>query len=577
MVGPATFVVDHLRLTKLSQGDASLRTRGENLGDFVQLFLAFVVALSVTAALIPLLSHWAPAIGLTDAPGPRKVHSTPVPRVGGLAMAAGLFIATLLTVELSAPVQGLLLGLLVLVLFGLWDDRVNLGYGAKFAGQIIAVGLCIHVGGINIGSLTFGGVDALPPGISTFITFVFLIGITNAINLADGLDGLAGGMALLCLCAIALFSVASGNSTVTAISLIEAGAVLGFLRFNTHPARVFMGDCGSQTLGLSVGALALLATQGDASPLSAALPILLLGLPIVDTLTVMLTRIRAGRSPFAADRNHLHHRLLALGFAHHEAVLLIYVLQVALVLVAYFMRFELDSQILFAFGLFAAAVLLALRWATATGWRLREIQRPNNATPPAITLAVATRLPRWALAAMTASLVAYAVTVLSTIEHVAGDVGLMCVSMLVVLLALVFWGAKNTLQWFERIAAYVGVVLLVYLDQTIPNKPPLLNALSWTIIGITGAAALTRFWLSPLRRFELTTLDLIVIFVGIVLPNLPSSAALPADLPGGIAKAVILLYVVEMLLTVVDFKRPMPRVLLGATLALISVRAIYGA
>src|ERR1700730_13039844 len=102
-------------------------------GDDVQLFLAFVVALSVTAALIPLLARWAPAIGLTDAPGPRKVHSAPVPRVGGLAMAAGLFAATLLTVELSLAVRGLLLGLLILVVFGLWDYRVNLGYGAKFS------------------------------------------------------------------------------------------------------------------------------------------------------------------------------------------------------------------------------------------------------------------------------------------------------------------------------------------------------------------------------------------------------------------------------------------------------------
>src|SRR6201995_3058491 len=155
MVGPATFVVDHPPLTKLSQGDASLRMLGEKLGDFVQLFLAFVVALSITAALIPLLCHWAPTIGLTDAPGPRKVHAAPVPRVGGLAMAAGLFIATLLTVDLSTPVRGLLLGLLVLVAFGAWDDRVTLGYVPKFAGQLLAVFICMVVGHIHIGTLDF--------------------------------------------------------------------------------------------------------------------------------------------------------------------------------------------------------------------------------------------------------------------------------------------------------------------------------------------------------------------------------------------------------------------------------------
>jgi len=487
-------------------------------------------------------------------------------------LATGLFVATLLTVELSPPVQGLLLGLLVLVLFGLWDDRVNLGYGAKFAGQVIAVGICMTVGGIHIGSLAFGVVGAVPPAISTLLTFVFLIGITNAINLADGLDGLAGGMALLCLCAIALFSVASGNTAVTAIALIEAGAVLGFLRFNTHPARVFMGDCGSQMLGLSVGALALLATQGETCALSAALPLLLLGLPIMDTLTVMLTRIRAGRSPFAADRNHLHHRLLALGLAHREAVLLIYMLQVALVLLAYLLRFELDSEIIVAFGLFASVVLALLRWATVSGLQLRPIQPGSGIRSYISGFQSAGRIPALTLGIMVTSLAVYATTVVISSRHVGADLGLMCLAMLLVLVLLSSWRAERSLVWFERAAAYFSVVLLVYLDQTVPHKPPIMTTLSWTIVGITGAAALIRFWLSPTRRFELTTLDLIVIFVALVLPNLPGSVALPPDLPGGIAKAVILLYVVEMLLAV-DLKRLMPRVFLAVTLAVIAGRA----
>jgi UDP-GlcNAc:undecaprenyl-phosphate/decaprenyl-phosphate GlcNAc-1-phosphate transferase len=539
----------------------------------VQLFLAFVVALSITAALIPALARLAPSIGLTDAPGPRKVHSAPIPRVGGLAMAIGLFIATLLTVDLSPSVRGLLLGVLVLVLFGLWDDRVTLGYRAKFAGQIMAVGICMLVGGIHLGNITFWGMDAVPPAATTLITFVFLIGITNAINLADGLDGLAGGMALLCLCAIAIFSVVSGKPSVTAVALIEAGAVLGFLRFNTHPARVFMGDCGSQMLGLSVGALALLATQGETNALSAALPLLLLGLPIIDTLTVMLTRIRAGRSPFSADRNHLHHRLLALGFAHREAVVIIYLLQVALVLLAYFLRFELDTEIVMVFCLFAAALVGLLSWATRSGWRLPQKQAGERS--PVNDSWLAGHIPAAAVVLMTICLVAYALTVVASSGHVSIDVGLMCAAMLAVLVLLSSWRAQRPLLWFERAAAYVSVVLLVYLDQTMPQKPPLLTTISWICIGITGAAALVRFWLSPTRRFELTTLDLIVIFVAIVLPNLPGSVALPAYLPGGIAKSVILLYVVEMLLTV-DLKGALPRVVLGVTLALIAGRAFLG-
>lgn len=537
------------------------------------LFLAFVVALSITAALIPLLARLAPWIGLTDAPGPRKVHSAPVPRVGGLAMAAGLFIATLLTVELSPAVRGLLSGLLVLVVFGLWDDRVTLGYRAKFAGQLIAVGICMIVGGIRVGDLAFWGVSTVPPMVSTLITFVFLIGITNAINLADGLDGLAGGMVLLCLCAIALFAMASGNSTVTAIALIEAGAVLGFLRFNTHPARVFMGDCGSQMLGLSVGALALLATQGETSALSSALPLLLLGLPIMDTLAVMLTRIRAGRSPFSADSNHLHHRLLALGFAHREAVLVIYLLQVGLVLLAYFLRFELDSRIVLAFLVFAGGLLTVLHWASREGWSLGQSPRSRAVRGHLNKFQVPEQIPGLALAVMGTCLTLYAMTVVISTNNVGADIGRLCFAILVLLILLSSWHAERSLQWLVRGAAYFSVVLLVYLDQTMPHKPPLLTTLSWICIGLTGTSALIRFLLSPARRFELTTLDLIVIFIALVLPNLPGSVQLPADLPGGVAKTVILLYVVEMLLAA-NLQQRLPRVFLGITLAMIAGRAL---
>jgi UDP-GlcNAc:undecaprenyl-phosphate GlcNAc-1-phosphate transferase len=542
----------------------------------VQLFLAFVVALSVTAALIPVLVRWAPAIGLTDAPGPRKVHSIPVPRVGGLAMAVGLLLPTLLTVELTPAVRGLLLGLVVLLLFGLWDDRVSLGYRTKFAGQVLAAGLCMTVGNVHIGTLMIGTLIVLPQSVSIFITFLFLIGITNAVNLADGLDGLAGGMVLLCLCAIALFAAISGNATVVKVALIEAGAVLGFLRFNTHPARIFMGDSGSQMLGFSVGALALLATQGEACPLSAALPLLLLGLPIMDTLTVMLTRIRAGRSPFSADANHLHHRLLALGFAHREAVLLIYLMQVGLVLLAYSLRFESDSEVFVAFGVFGAAVLALLHRATQVGWRLSHLGQSDGVRRYINGFTPAARVPALALGVMTTCLVVYTTAVLVSSQHVQVDLGLISLAMLIVMLILSMSKAQRPLQWLERAAAYVSVVLLVYLDQTMPHKPPALTTLSWTCVAITAAAALVRFWLSPTRRFELTTLDFIVLFIALVLPNLPGAIGLPADLPGGIAKAVILLYVVEMLLTI-GFERLMPRVFLVATLAVIAARALFTA
>jgi UDP-GlcNAc:undecaprenyl-phosphate/decaprenyl-phosphate GlcNAc-1-phosphate transferase len=542
----------------------------------VQLFLAFIVALSTTAALIPVLSRWAPAFGLTDKPGPRKVHAVAVPRVGGLAMAVGILVPVLATVPLTAPIRGVLLGILILLCFGVWDDRVDLGYRTKLLGQILAAGVCMGVGGISVGRVMIDGRSLAPGLFSECITFVFLIGVTNAVNLSDGLDGLAGGLALLCLCAVALFAVATGHSAVIALCLIEAGAILGFLRFNTHPARIFMGDSGSQLLGFSVGALSLMATQGANSDLSAALPILLLGLPILDTLTVMSTRILAGRSPFAADKNHLHHRLLAIGFAHREAVAIVYLLQVGLVLLAYFMRFEADFAVVVVFCVFAVAVLGLLHVASSMGWNLHQGGPGGLIRTRLAFLPTTARLPTIALALMLACLVAYAATVLLVTPHVGKDLGVLSLGMLAVLVLLSVWKARESLHWFERTAAYVSVVLLVYLDQTALDRSEALATISWTLIGITGVAALARFWLSATRRFEVTTLDLIVVFVALVLPNLPGSLQLPQDLPQGIAKSVILLYVVEMLLTF-DLKRLLPRVILSVMLVAIAGRAFLGA
>jgi UDP-GlcNAc:undecaprenyl-phosphate GlcNAc-1-phosphate transferase len=538
------------------------------------LFLTFVVALSITAALIPLLERWAHVFGLTDPPGPRKVHKTTVPRVGGLAMAVGVLVPTLLTVQLTPAAGGVVIGIVVLLLLGLWDDRKPLNYRTKFAGQIVAVALCMLIGGVRVGPVTAGGVEIFPGAATTLITFAFLIGVTNAVNLADGLDGLAGGLVLLCLCAIALFAATSGNSLVTTLALIEAGAILGFLRFNTHPARVFMGDSGSQVLGFSVGALSLMATRGDSSALSAALPLLLLGLPIVDTLAVMSTRIRAGRSPFAADSNHLHHRLLGLGFAHREAVLAIYLMQVSLVLLAYFLRFHPDLLVIGAFCAFAGLVLGGLHWASRSGWRLQGLEGMGTVRRTLISFMPTARLPALMLGVMATCLVTYVASVVASSSPVGIDVGVLCLALLIVFL-LSSWKNGTPVQWTERAAAYISVVLLVYLDQTAHDKPPLMTTVSWLLIAITGAAALIRFWLSPARRFEVTTLDLLVLFIALVMPNLPGAVALPPDVPAGIAKAVILLYVVEMLLTI-DLARLMPRVFMMLTLAVIAGRALLG-
>jgi UDP-GlcNAc:undecaprenyl-phosphate GlcNAc-1-phosphate transferase len=334
-----------------------------------------------------------------------------------------------------------------------------------------------------------------------------------------------------------------------------------------------MGDSGSQVLGFSVGVLSLMATRSDSSAFSAALPLLLLGLPIVDTIAVMVTRIRAGRSPFVADANHLHHRLLNLGFAHREAVLLIYVTQVSLVLLAYFLRYQSDLTVVLVFCAIAGLALGSLKWAALAGWRMHGLDRMGSMRRRLITFMPQAHLSALSLGVVLISLAVYAATVVASSRRVGVDLGVLCLSMLIVLALLTSWRTPGPLLWFERAAAYVSVLVLVYLDQTAPDKPPALSALSWALIATTGVAALLRFWLSPTRRFEVTTLDLLVVFIALVMPNLPGSIGLPADLPVGIAKAIILLYVVEMLLNI-DLKRRVPRVALMVMLAVIAGRAL---
>ena len=251
-------------------------------------------------------------------------------------------------------------------------------------------------------------------------------------------------------------------------------------------------------------------------------------------------------------------------------------MQVGLVLLAYSLRFESDSDVVIAFCVFAGAVLGLLQRASRTGWHVKRLEHKSSGIRLYLNgLAPAARIPDLALVVMTTCLAVYATTVVASSRHVEIDLGLVCLAMLIVLLLLSWWKASRSLQSFERIAAYISVVLLVYMDQTLPHKAPLLTTVSWICVGITGAAAVVRFWLSPLKRFELTTLDVIVIFIALVLPNLPGSITLPEDLPGGVAKTVILLYVIEMLLTS-DMKRMLLRTCVGITLACIAGRALLG-
>lgn len=545
----------------------------------MQYLLPFVLAMVVTMAGLPLWVRFARTWRFVDNPGARKVHVTPIPRVGGLAMACGVLVAAVATVPLHSEQIWFLVAAGVLVLFGAIDDRFDLDYRIKLIGQILAVAIVISAGDVQIRALTLDDRIVLPAWVSIPLTAFFLVGVTNAINLADGLDGLAGGTTFLCLCAIALLSTAGDTGVAAALSLAFAGAILGFLRFNTYPASVFMGDAGSQVLGFATGVLSIEATQSISSAVSSALPILLLALPILDTATVMVQRISEGRSPFSADRNHIHHKLLALGLHHHEAVLVIYVVQALLFVTAYFLRYESDLVILGVVTAFFAVTITIFQVATRTGWRLRgpDASRHGRLMSRFVnTIFNSERLSRLSYAAIAVALGVYAVLIVVDAAGLSKDIHVLVIALLAAVVVVLGFMRVAPLNLAEKALLYLTATVLVYLDAMVLPSSRFVSVVSWTAVAVAAVATAIRLRFLNDRGFQLTPLDSLVAFMALVVPNLPGSLGLPHGGAFAIAKLLVVFYAIEMLITRSEGKALWMRIAAVSVLAGLTVRSSIG-
>lgn len=541
----------------------------------MQYVMPFIVGMVVTMAWLPMLVRLANRWRIIDHPGARKVHSAPVPRVGGIAMAVGVLIAALVTMRLQPADIWFLVAAGVLIAFGVLDDRFDLDYRVKLIGQLLSVGIVMLAGDVRVQTIALDDRLWLPQWLSLPLTALFLVGVTNAVNLADGLDGLAGGTTFLCLCAVALLSSVGAPGSSTVFALAFAGAVLGFLRFNTYPATVFMGDAGSQLLGFSIGVLSIRATQSISTEISAAIPILLLAVPILDTLSVMVQRIGEGRSPFSPDKNHIHHKLLALGFDHHEAVMVIYVVQGALFVSAYVLRYESDIVIMGFVAAFFAAVIAAFQAASRTGWRLRNAGKNSGDAPLPRLLTVMQRpgvTPRLSYLVLAGAVGAYAGLIVTETVTLSGDFRILVIALLAVIVGFLAVLRIGPLNVVEKAALYVTATVLVYLDAVVLPANRMLSALSWVAVAIAAAGTAVRLRLYDDRRFQLTPLDLIVLFMALVVPSLTGTLRLPSGAGLAIAKLVILFYAIEMLVSRSDLRAVWVRIAAAAVLAGLVVR-----
>ena len=280
--------------------------------------LIFLVALFGALFVLPKLSIIARKIGLLDQPNQRKVHATPKPLVGGIGMMISATFTSLLFIPL-AGLRGFFAGLSVLLLIGFLDDFKEMGHRQKFLAQILACALLIYFSQttlISFGNLLGFGDIVVPWVWLAWATTIFcVVGVINAINLIDGLDGLAGGISFVAFMLFAAHASIAGNETYMFLNLAFAGAVFGFLRFNWSPASLFMGDAGSLCIGFTLAFMAISMSQGN-DPLTRPITaLLILAIPIVETLTIMSKRVLSGVSPFQADQHHLHHIFLRLGLS----------------------------------------------------------------------------------------------------------------------------------------------------------------------------------------------------------------------------------------------------------------------
>lgn len=319
-----------------------------NTQQILNLIFAFIVSFIFTFATTPLARRLAFKIGAVDVPrDKRRMHTKPTPRIGGVAIVFGFMVAAVCFSDYSeSPRQliSMLIGLSIIVALGIVDDCKNLDARLKFVFQIIAALIVVLVGQVKINVITNPNLLSdqtyieIPQWLSVTLSVLWIVFITNAVNFIDGLDGLAAGVSAIMSVSLVFIAIRLGDYSVAVLGIAIMGSCFGFLPFNFNPAKIFMGDTGSTFLGFMLASLSVQGVFKSYAVISFAVPLLILGLPLFDASFAMVRRILHGQSPMSADRGHLHHRLIDMGFSQKQTVFILYaisgVLGIAAVLLA---------------------------------------------------------------------------------------------------------------------------------------------------------------------------------------------------------------------------------------------------
>ena len=328
------------------------------------MIFAFIVSFAFTFATTPLVRRFAFKIGAIDIPKDnRRMHKKPTPRIGGLAIIFGFTVATLCFAQPSRQLYGTLAGAAIIAVMGVIDDCKNLPAKLKFVIQIIAALVVVFAGDIKIDVFTNPNFLSdnpywvLPEWLSVTLTVIWIVFITNAVNFIDGLDGLAAGVSAIMSISLVFISIRVREYSIAILGIALMGSCFGFLPFNFNPAKIFMGDTGSTFLGFMLATLSIQGVFKSYAVISFAVPLLILGLPLFDALFAMIRRILRGQSPMTADRGHLHHRLVDMGFSQKQTVFILYAISGVLGITAVLLA---ESGVLRALLLVICVLILLL-------------------------------------------------------------------------------------------------------------------------------------------------------------------------------------------------------------------------
>ncbi len=531
---------------------------------------AFILALLITLTMVPLLIRLAQRYSLVDKPGGRKTHSAAVPRIGGVAMAAAASTSIFLWADLTPVLKSILVGLAILCFTGLLDDLLSVKWWKKLLAQGIAASIVVIYGGAEISSIGYWwGVNVvLPHWFSIPATIIFIMGVTNAINLSDGLDGLAAGITIFIM-AFLIFLAKINDVPSCYVPLASIlGAIWGFLRFNTHPAVIFMGDTGSYFLGFSVAVFTILVTQHSGTAVSPLIILFVLGLPIIDTFAVILERLASGAPVFKPDQRHFHYRLVHLGFSHKEAVIIIYAIQAFCLYMALMLLFYPASTITGIFLVIALMISGSFYAAYRSRWKYRGQWWLDNLLKTFMGSKVRMLFERVPLFILTFLLSAFLLGApLFSKASQPGTTAQAVILFFPILLGVSYLVDNEIIKTISRICIYY---LLAFLSLNLLNgstsSTRFLGFSSWFVAYFAILVASTMFYIkfaSP-ESFVITPVDFLILLLAAAVPFIPANfSGFSGNFSPLILSIIFFSFAVE---AVMSYGRMEERILIGSSI-----------